>query len=670
MSLTSGFFDAMEQGEGNYDRVYTAAEFAHYFSLLVGNGVFPSPDTGLNVLASDPASMTVKIGDGSGWINGYFVTVAGGHSVTLEAASGAGTRIDSIIMQWNSNDRKINIIAKSGTASGDPKPVDLQRDAELWELELAQITVGAGVSSVDQTNIKDMRADSDRCGLVTALLKGIDPSTFLKQSEAEFNQWFSTLMNKISSEDVAGSLLKMITEVDNRSKETESLVKNISVVDISKVGDMLLSARSLKDNRLLLCDGSVLSNKVYNELFNEIGFLFGGAYSSSEYTYSGGEYFLATSPSRVFSVKLSESVYFLWSYDSSGHYIRSCIYEADKKALKSQQVVNLSGGSYASFVNICIYGNYYRVSSNYTYKSRYTHYIVAGNITSGGLSNTSSPQEVSGTLVDEITTPVGILSVEYSSTNDVTAVKLYRANDSITQYTVPLGMKVKPYSSYFSYPVQYPYCVHKGKVFVNIVGNMCILDGNTLTLVSSITDTVRDILSIGDKLFISMMSKDAKPSLYTYDPDTNSVSLIQNINYNHLLHKYDESTLVFQDVMDSDGYVYTLHCNVITVKDGVIKKYLADKNPLIPNKYPEPSQKYITPATLDTLGKVLNEWITPYHISNSGGYSLNLHLFKSNMDKFCIPYLIAEKISECTTSSGYYKYFDVYNPICYIKVKE
>lgn len=219
MSLTSGFFDAMEQGEGNYDRVYTAAEFAHYFSLLVGNGVFPSPDTGLNVLASDPASMTVKIGDGSGWINGYFVTVSGGHSVTLEAASGAGTRIDSIIMQWNSNDRKINIISKSGTASGDPQPVDLQRDAELWELELAQITVGAGVSSVDQTKIKDMRSDETRCGLVTALLKGIDPSTFLKQSEAEFNQWFETVMNKISSEDVAGSLLKMITEVDNREKE-------------------------------------------------------------------------------------------------------------------------------------------------------------------------------------------------------------------------------------------------------------------------------------------------------------------------------------------------------------------------------------------------------------------------------------------------------------------
>lgn len=253
MSLTSGFFDAMEQGEGNYDRVYTAAEFAHYFSLLVGNGVFPSPDTGLNVLASDPASMTVKIGDGSGWINGYFVTVAGGHSVTLEAASGADTRIDSIIMQWNSNDRKINIIAKSGTASGDPKPVDLQRDAELWELELAQITVGAGVSSVDQTEIKDMRADSDRCGLVTALLKGIDPSSFLKQSEAEFNQWFSTIMNKISSEDVAGSLLKMITEVDNREKEHYSSIKR--------------DVESIKTGALQLNDKHIQLNPIGNDVY-------------------------------------------------------------------------------------------------------------------------------------------------------------------------------------------------------------------------------------------------------------------------------------------------------------------------------------------------------------------------------------------------------------------
>lgn len=35
MSYTSGFFDAVDQGGGDYDRVYSASSFAHYFSLLV-----------------------------------------------------------------------------------------------------------------------------------------------------------------------------------------------------------------------------------------------------------------------------------------------------------------------------------------------------------------------------------------------------------------------------------------------------------------------------------------------------------------------------------------------------------------------------------------------------------------------------------------------------------
>lgn len=52
MSYTSGFFDAMDLGGGNYDREYSAAVFAHYFSLLVKNGVFPDPSTGMQVKAS------------------------------------------------------------------------------------------------------------------------------------------------------------------------------------------------------------------------------------------------------------------------------------------------------------------------------------------------------------------------------------------------------------------------------------------------------------------------------------------------------------------------------------------------------------------------------------------------------------------------------------------
>ena len=45
MAETSGFFNAEEQADGSYDREYFAQQFAYYFALFIGNGVF-FPDAG------------------------------------------------------------------------------------------------------------------------------------------------------------------------------------------------------------------------------------------------------------------------------------------------------------------------------------------------------------------------------------------------------------------------------------------------------------------------------------------------------------------------------------------------------------------------------------------------------------------------------------------------
>ena len=75
MSYKSGFFDAQDLGEGNFDRVYNSADLAHYFSLFVGNGVFLNPTTSLQVSSQSTPNMSVRVALGSGWINGYFITV-------------------------------------------------------------------------------------------------------------------------------------------------------------------------------------------------------------------------------------------------------------------------------------------------------------------------------------------------------------------------------------------------------------------------------------------------------------------------------------------------------------------------------------------------------------------------------------------------------------------
>lgn len=651
MSLTSGFFDAMEQGEGNYDRVYTAAEFAHYFSLLVGNGVFPSPDTGLNVLSSDPASMTVKIGDGSGWINGYFVTVAGGHSVTLEAASGAGTRIDSIIMQWNSNDRKINIIAKSGTASGDPKPVTLQRDAELWELELAQITVGAGVSSVDQTKIKDMRADSDRCGLVTALLKGIDPSTFLKQSEAEFNQWFSTIMNKISSEDVAGSLLKMITEVDNRSKETESLVKNISVVDISKIGDMFLSGRSLTDSRVLLCDGSVISKDEYPELFNAIRYSFGGASKSQQISVSEKNRTLNDSAGGYSAIKLSATKYLV--YAAYNNTIFSAVLDVVKKTLSNAMTV--SGTSYLN-----VYKGMYRASQGST--------TTTSTIDENGLHSGSSSY-TPGTMFDEVTTPYGILSVEYNTSNVITSIKIYRSATDVTVLAVSGTIK-------HSFDLSNYKCksilIFNGIQYINAGGTLCKVDGLlvsevTLPSVEGVTKlTVKDIVKIGNKFILSAsvtLSSITAERVYEYKPDKNSLVEITNISGD--LYTLDENTLLFNKASYASGYSFYTESIISVVNDNIVVTNVLQNN-IVP--FPINNSPYIQVFDMD--GNLIPEYsyITYTYSSRPSTYNLEFSLNTAVKNMFALPKELQQQYSTGYGSSIIRS--DIYTPIVYIKAKE
>jgi hypothetical protein len=209
MSYTYGFFDAVDLGSGNYDRVYSSAEFSHYWALLVGDGVFGRPSTSLNVLATAPVAMSVKVASGTGWIKGHYLTVPDNMDevIAVPVANPSLPRIDSIIMALNNTDRDMKLYVRSGTAAASPKAVTLQRDADVWELELAQITVAAG--NITQQAIKDMRTDPDRCGIVTGLIDQFDVSGFLTAAQESFDEWFENVKSQLG-DDVAGNLLNLI----------------------------------------------------------------------------------------------------------------------------------------------------------------------------------------------------------------------------------------------------------------------------------------------------------------------------------------------------------------------------------------------------------------------------------------------------------------------------
>lgn len=223
MSYTYGFFDAVDLGNGNYDRVYSSAEFSHYWALLVGDGVFGQPSTSLNVLATTPVAMSVKVSPGTGWIKGHYLTVPDNMDevIAVPVANPSLPRIDSIIMALNNTDRDMKLYVRSGAAAASPTAVALQRDADVWELELAQITVAAGAGNINQQAIKDMRTDPNRCGIVTGLIDQFDISGFLTAAQASFDEWFEDVKSQLG-DDVAGNLLNLIQGLDTRVGSLET----------------------------------------------------------------------------------------------------------------------------------------------------------------------------------------------------------------------------------------------------------------------------------------------------------------------------------------------------------------------------------------------------------------------------------------------------------------
>ena len=62
MAITYGFFNAIKQSDGTYDRTYNADQMSTYFEGLVSDGVYESVDDAMQVLAG--TGMQVQVGAG------------------------------------------------------------------------------------------------------------------------------------------------------------------------------------------------------------------------------------------------------------------------------------------------------------------------------------------------------------------------------------------------------------------------------------------------------------------------------------------------------------------------------------------------------------------------------------------------------------------------------
>lgn len=219
------------------DRLYSDAEFADFYAKLFKDGVILTVGTGLQVKADNPVSMNVTVSSGAAIIKGRQLVNDANYEITLAAASSTVDRTDSIVVQLNLPLREILVVYKQGTVS-------VQRDENIYELQLATILVPKNASTITAAMITDKRSNTTVCGYsspfetvnVTSLqdqyesmlsdaftdiqtamaADGDTLSAYITSKQTSFDTWFAALQDTLAANVEANLQL----QIDNLKSDS------------------------------------------------------------------------------------------------------------------------------------------------------------------------------------------------------------------------------------------------------------------------------------------------------------------------------------------------------------------------------------------------------------------------------------------------------------------
>lgn len=211
----------------NGDRVYDADSFEHLLKKFFTSGVF----TG-NCQVSATTGMGVSVSAGYANTDGKIRFFDEATALTLDNAHGTYNRIDTIVVERNDTNREITLKVVKGTNATEPEPTAPVRTGGIYQLVLAEIYVGAGVTSITDAVITDKRPDTDVCGYVICAVETPDfselfaqfqaqASEFINTETAEFMDWFDAMKDQLS-EDAAGHIQM---EIDHLARCTVTQLK-------------------------------------------------------------------------------------------------------------------------------------------------------------------------------------------------------------------------------------------------------------------------------------------------------------------------------------------------------------------------------------------------------------------------------------------------------------
>lgn len=201
MAQKYGFFNSV-----NNDRVYDASDVARFLSKFFTNGVF---NNSLAVSSND--NMTVSVATGNANINGYGYENTESLTLDIDEADRTLNRIDSVICRLDLTNRQITTMILQGSYATTPSQPSITRNATIYDLRLANVSIPAGATRITASMITDTRFGAE-CGNVTQAVLELSTDEIFKQYKAWFDDWFAELQDELDSSQ-AGHLQNQINDI-------------------------------------------------------------------------------------------------------------------------------------------------------------------------------------------------------------------------------------------------------------------------------------------------------------------------------------------------------------------------------------------------------------------------------------------------------------------------
>jgi len=154
MSTTKQFYP-FDSGAGAGVRT---AQWSKMFRQVFADGVVKDYLNSLLVYA-DSTGMQVKVKSGAGLIAGHYYENTAEEIVAINSANASLPRYDLVVLQvdWSLSDNQISVTTVRGTAASSPSIPTVTQTANIWQILLAVVYVGAGVTTIAAANVTDLR---------------------------------------------------------------------------------------------------------------------------------------------------------------------------------------------------------------------------------------------------------------------------------------------------------------------------------------------------------------------------------------------------------------------------------------------------------------------------------------------------------------------------------